>query len=316
MVHHANTRAVQRLTTSALIVLGSIGQNVGAQTSVRLSLNWPINVEVEAHTTRTTIRRAGAETDSSQSSATRRFVVRSHPEGLMVSLDADTLMEMRPINGGQASVGYLSNVVARDLIVSRDGRFLRLNDTVALARRTRERWTTGLSAQITATPAFEATIQQLVSMERTTGRSRREWDDLIGHLVGREWTEGPAVTDTAASTNDLATGMQSIDLRTVTFRGVTACPANSGAQQCWRFDTHIALDSAALRRSIRNNAARFNLEAKDVEAFPLPYHASFSTHVLDAATGRPLRHEVSDAMIDPPRTFIGRRVTVYTWRPM
>ena len=315
MVHQANPHPA-RLAALAIAILGSGGHDVGAQTSVRPSLNWPVNVQVEAHTTTTRIQRGAAETDSSQSSATRRFVVRAHPDGLMISLDADPLTEVLPINGGQASFGFVSNVVARDLIISRDGRFLRLNDTVALARRTRERWTTGLSTPITSSPEFEANIQQLVSMERTTARSRMEWDDLIGHLIGREWTEGRATTDTAASTNDPATGMQVTNLRTVTFRGSTACPVDSGAQRCWLFDTHTALDSAALRRSIRNNAARFNLEAKDIDAFPLPYQASFSTHVVDAATGRPLRHEASNAMIDPDRTFISRHVTEYTWRPM
>ncbi len=284
--------------------------------SVTPVMRWPVNVQVEARTTTTTIQRSVTETDSSQSTATRRFVVRAHPEGLMVSLDADPVTAMMPINGGQASVGFLTNVVPRDFIVSPAGRFLRLDDTVALAKRTRERWTAGLPAQMTATPEFEASIQQLVSMERTTARSRMEWDDLIGHLIGREWTAGRPVTVTAASTNDLASGLQVTNLRTVTFRGVTACPADGGAQQCWHFDTHTALDSAALRRSVRNNAARFQLEAKDVDAFPLPYHATFSTHVVDAATGRPLRREESSAMTDAERTYISRHVTVYTWRPM
>jgi len=143
---------------------------------------------------------------------------------------------------------------------------------------------------------------------------------LIGHLVDREWIEGRTQTDTIVMSDAAVPGMAVSQLRRQTFRGVADCPAGSGATTCWRFDIHEEIDTTALRRYVRNNAQAMGLNEGQAMSMPLPNNSSFTTHIVDAATARPLRQESSSGFVTPmdggDHTFLSRHVTTYAWRPM
>lgn len=307
-------------TAAALTVLAS--QPEARAQSVTPVMRWPVNVRVEGQSVTTVIRKQGGVADTASMTMESLMLVRPHDDGYLITLDAPPSSPPVQQRADGAQVEFVSLEMERTVVISRSGRFLRLDDTASLSRRMRERLTRGLPSSVSASPAFEAGLRQLMSLERTARRTELQWQELIGHLLNRSWSEGRTVTDTERSPTDTTTGLSLSTIVSTTFRGVTDCPNGSSARVCWKFDTHRITDTAGLRQQLRVNAQRMGVDAKEADSTPLPFPASFTTVVLDAADARLLRRDASDGFSDPStmpdrdRTSISRHVTTYTWRPM
>jgi hypothetical protein len=317
MINAVGYGAVRAAGLASLIAAqGALAQ------SVTPVMRWPVNVRVEGRSVTTVIRQQGGVADTASMTMESLMLVRPHDDGYLITLDAPPSSPPVQQRADGAKVEFVSLEMERNVVISRSGRFLRLDDTAGLSRRMREKFLARYPAPTGLTPQLEAGLRRIVSVERTAKATEMTWQELIGHLLNRSWREGQAIADTTRSPTDTATVLSLSMIVRTTFRGVTDCPIGSNARVCWTFDTHSMPDTAELRQQLRQNAQRMGVDAREADTIRLPFPASFTTVVLDAADARLLMRDASDGFSDPStipdrdRTSISRHVTVYTWRPM
>jgi hypothetical protein len=308
------------ITMAALAMLAPLPEARGQ--TVTPVMRWPVNMRVDGRSVTTVIRKQGGVLDTASMTMESLMLVRPHVDGYLITFDAPPSSPPVQQRADGAKVDFVSLEMERTAVISRSGRFLRLEDTAGLSRRMRETFLARYPAPTGLTPQLEAGLRRIVSVERTARATEMTWQELIGHLLNRSWSAGQTVADTTRSPTDTTTGLSLSMIVRTTFRGVTDCPIGSNARACWTFDTHSMPDTAGLRQQLRQNAQRMGVDAREADTIRLPFPASFTTVVLDAADARLLSRDASNGFSDPSavpdrdRTTISRHVTIYTWRPM
>lgn len=227
-----------------------------------------------------------------------RMDVRRQGEGFRVTYSDYTLdgtsMDVLAESGSPEDLTRMVSNAQPDILVSSDGRFLRLADYAALRASMEEM----LAAQRTELAAggmagmFDDLVESSLSEESMASGAELQWNQIAGYWAGRTLTVGetvvvpsempfPVMTDTPVSLET--------ELRLV---GPVPCPEGSGAERCLELASTAAPDPEEMRNlmdvfmaDIAEQAGGSGMEM-GITSMTLELTSSL---VVDAATLRPFR---------------------------
>src|SRR5690606_24640162 len=165
-------------------------------------------------------------------------------EGWLITNGPGRILEGSMLQAG--GLEALQAVVTRH-VVSTDGKFLRLEDTLALRQQVDSASRT-LLAQVP--PQMREAMAGMFSLQNLRAQSELQWGQLVGAYATRTWTLGDSVLGIEQQAMPQLTG--GIDVQTAAvYEGEVTCPASSAAATCWRFRTRRTIGAEAMAKATR-----------------------------------------------------------------
>ncbi len=286
---------------------------------------WPANTVAEISGGGYSITERNGQRDSTSRATTSTLDVRAHPDGFLITSG--------PTSGAMIDLGATTEGASMEAllrarssyIVDREGTFLRLDDIDAVKRRADSAMAPMLERMSGMSPGLAQSMREANSEATLNAGARYGWQQLVGSIFGRSWALGDSLRSSFQQPMPGAPGASLVQLLTVTYTGVIACPAESGARTCWQFDSRTEMDMSAVRVSVRRMLADMGMtDPNAADQVPIPETTMKGSIVVDAATGRPLqvtssassRMNAMAAGMDLSFSTRYQSTVSYRWRPL
>lgn len=308
-------RGVRPLVLLALAVLGAGGRPAAAQ-RITPRFAWPAGARA---TVTTTVRSTNsfvlgmeARTDSAQQTTTATLTVRPDPRGLRVDFAPDSAKPAAVPGFGSSAAAY---------VLARDGRFLDLADTLAVARRidsSRAELRSRFGANAEMPPSLLGEMEQGLTVTAVRELASLSWASLVGDWVGRAWSAGDSLASVVRQPFPVLAGMTIEVPRTLHFEGEAPCPAGRRGR-CLRLVEVVTHSADAMRAIMRRIFAASGEDADlMMQHVPATTTTSRMVHLVDAATFLPYRSEGTFRSTSENEEISMTRsadvVTVFDWR--
>jgi hypothetical protein len=305
----------------SLVVLPLMNR-LSAQT-ITPAFAWPAGATAQVVTlVRTNASGGSAPGDVllNDSSATRRtatMAVRAHADGLEITTSAAVVDRMvKSTLGAGVDVASLDAGEQR-LVVTRDGRFVRLANVADIKRRADSILAPALEQARAMAPAAVTALQRSTSEEILTMAAEFSWRNDFTSMLGRTWQPGDSLATTASVPSPVAPGTMMQLPKVVRFDRALPCPAPATGS-CWQFTTRSTMTRESLRAGFVEMAKQMGMDASMVDMIPIPESTTTTVSLFDASTLRPIRSEKtvvgggSSSMMS--MLTGGTTITTYTWK--
>ena len=284
------TRAIH---AGFLLATAPVGVNLAAQ-SVTPRFAWPVGARAEV-TTVGWRASTGPTADSTAFRLTGALSVAAHPDGRQISTGPTRSVEGSMVAAiGGLNVEAMQAIVTRS-VVSADGKFLRLDDTLAL-RRAVDSVAAPMLAQVASLPpALREAMESAFSNATLAQGAEQAWMQLAGAFLGRTWALGDSLQ---RDIKQPMPGMPGTELPvTFVYRydGVTPCPPDRMRATCWRFASRQRIAPEAMQRMMLDMLRRAGLDEDAIAQVPLPttQTETMGFLVVDAEGFLPLENGVA-----------------------
>ncbi len=304
-----------------MVAVSGVGAcQLDAQT-VTPKFAWPVGstaqMIVETRTKITGGAGGMALDDSSLTRTTTSMAVRAHADGLEISSGPGVSEKIVP--GSRPSDFDLSSLVTMEskYIVSRDGRFVRVNNLAEYKRRADSLMAPTLERVRAAAPGMLATLEKSTSPDNLSRSIERMWNDQQLLFYGRSWTPGDSTATMVSLPSPLGPDQPMRLPRVVRFDGVKEC-ADAAPKTCWQFTSRVTITREALRPTMLETLKQMGLPESMLDQMPIAESTGNTTILVDAATMLPMRIEIQSSSENNTglASFksVSSIVTTYRWK--
>ncbi|MES2523663.1 MAG: hypothetical protein V4617_13240 [Gemmatimonadota bacterium] len=210
--------------------------------TVRFKFGWTPGLVADIATTSSVTTGTGRPPTAQQFKL--RLTTASHPDGIRVQTTAPDAGANPRVNGFDLAAANS----AAESIVSRDGAYLRLMDTVK-TRRMMDSVVNAMTANLAGMPpAARDKMKSMLSIAYIEQASRQAWDQQTRSFLGRTWKTGEEVIDTMRAPHPMSMGAMTLAAQRTVLVGVVPCDsAAKPGLRCAHMRRVSTLDPASLR---------------------------------------------------------------------
>lgn len=261
--------------------------------------------------------------DSSRYVTRSRIAVQPDARGLLVSIGPTQTIE-GTVGGaaGGPSIDGMLKLVTRYL-VSTDGRFIGLTDTVVLRRQVDSAAQPFLQQLAALPPQMREGFSSMFSIATLNRQAERSWWQQTGALVSRSWAPGDSALLQYTEPLPTLPGAEIPFTQSLRYAGVVTCPAGHTGPTCWRFTSQTTMEMSSMRKGLLQALKQMGIEDESMlDQIPIPRTSLSQILIYDAATARPLEITVQTTVESPgapamnvPGTNVRSDVvTRYVWK--
>ncbi len=291
--------------------------------SITPKFAWPTTAVAELQTTGASRTSAGGREDSSRYVTRSRVAVQPDARGLLITSGPTQTIE-GTIGGstGGPSIDGMLKLVTRYL-VSTDGRFIGLTDTMVLRRQVDSAAQPFLQQLAALPPQMREGLSGMFSIATLNRQAERNWWQQTGALVSRSWAPGDSALLQYAEPLPTLPGAAIPFTQSIRYAGVVACPAGHAGPTCWRFTSQTTMDMSSMRKGLLQSLKQMGIEDESMlDQIPIPRTSLSQILIYDSATARPLEITVqttvespgAPAMNVPGTSMRSDVVTRYIWK--
>jgi hypothetical protein len=290
--------------------------------SISPKFAWPTTATAEVTSSGDSRTTLGGKLDSARYRTRSRIEVRPDARGLLISSGPTETLEGAVGGANGPSMAGMLSVVTRYL-VSREGRFLELTDTVTMKRQLDSAAQPFMAQMASLPPQMREGFSRVFSIATMQTQAERNWWQQTGALISRSWAPGDSLVLRYDEPLPTLPGAKIPFTQVMRYAGAVSCPAGSSVSACWRFSSSIDVDKGGLRSAMLQMLKQMGVDDESmIDQIPIPITRIAQTLVYDAATSRLVEQTVetrveapgAPAMNVPPTSARTDVVTRYTWK--
>lgn len=290
--------------------------------SISPKFTWPSTATAELISTGDSRSSLAGRLDSTRYRTRSRIEVRPDARGLLISSGPTETLEGSVGGANGPSMAGMLSMVTRYL-VSREGRFLELTDTVVMKRQLDSAAQPFMAQMANLPPQMREAMSSVFSIATMQTQTERSWWQQTGALISRSWAAGDSLVLRYEEPLPTLPGAKIPFTQVMRYTGAVGCPTGSTVANCWRFTSSVDVDKAGLRRAMLQMLKQMGVDDESmIDQIPIPITTITMALMYDAATSRLVEQTVetrveapgAPAMNVPPTSVRTDIVTRYTWK--